>query len=167
MNDSITVQLSEQIAICSGGVCHILLPHYAESVRGDDSAIIESYGFLLAFLYDNQALNINECGECIACFVGTHIGSDVESFHAIAKAVHFYSKWLKLIDNSPSDVFAISVILYNLLHPRSQSECDSPKQFLSMMDLNIAECFELWLKIRDFLTEVLPNRVNPILSKIS
>ncbi len=155
--------LAMELGLCAGGVGSILEPKYKLPPVGLDNAIMENYAFLLAFLSMNQALSSEECGELTACFVGVNVGNNTEAFVAIAKAIQFYYKHLKMIEHRPSDIYAISVMLCNLLHPRTLKESINLD---SAIELSVPEMVELWMKLQDFLTNILPQRVNPILDKM-
>lgn len=162
MNNTITLRLSEQIGICSGGICHILLPHYAESVRGNDSAITESYGFLLAYLCHEQGIDLDEAGCLIACLVGRFLNGDKNSFLNIASTVDFYLRIL-VKKNSENDFFYWSIIIYNLLHPNIHDDFSTriPIEEISFFDMT-----KILIELKRFLAEVLPKKINPILENI-
>ncbi|MGM9873188.1 MAG: hypothetical protein ACI30X_07010 [Muribaculaceae bacterium] len=163
MTDDITLQLSEQVGICTGGVCSILQPYYQQSIIGKDIAIFEGYGFLLAYLCVKGGIDLHEAGNCIACLVGVTLEGDKNSFISIAKALDFHLKVLVKIEKNPQDdFFNWSIIIYNLLHPNKHDDFSAG---IPIGEMNALEVMTIFVELDAFLKEVLPQKINPILEK--
>lgn len=157
------LELSNELGLCSGGIASILEHHYKPKPAELDNAILENYGFLLAYLCVKGGLDLDEAGSTIACFVGVNCGNDASKFYFVAKAMQFYGKHLKMLEDNPKDFLLLSIVTYNLLRPATWDDFSGN---LHIEESNCLQILELWINIQSFLIDELPKRVNPILEKI-
>lgn len=155
MKDSDIFELTEAIGNASGSVCRILKDHYRLEPTELDGAILEAFGFLLAYLVKEQGISLDEAGSCIACFIGTNIGNDQDKFYHVARATDFYLK--QLLNNVEVHP---SIIIYNLLEPHSF------KTTLMHEGSKGIEIEKIWQDISLYLNSHLPQMINPILERI-
>ena len=159
-----TLVLTNEIAMCCGGVSRILEKHYKLERSELDNAIFENYAFLLAYLCHKGGIRLDEACNCIACFVGTNCGSDTRIYTEIGESMFFYGKLLSNIETTPNDMFFISsIIIHNLLHPFLR---DDFSKRVPIEEMNFLIVLELTVGLKGFLHDVFPKRINPILEHI-
>lgn len=164
MNKQLTLELSNELGLCCGGLAKILEPHYNLNPSGLDNAILENYGFLLAELLFQGGLDMNEACSCIACFIGVNVGSDTHKFLEVVKSMQFYVNLLQSINKKQEEVFLYtSIIIYNLLNPFLRDDFNNGIPLQKMDGLIY---YDLYVKIKCFLQEDFPQCINPILLRI-
>lgn len=163
MKTHIQLDLSDMIGVCSGGLGSILEKNYKLQTSELDKAILENYGFILAYLCIQGGLSLNEAGSTIACFVGVNCGIDTEKLYFIAHAMQFYYKHLKIYEDNQKNILYPSVIVYNLCRPGTWDDFNDN---LHIEECNLFQIVELWTNIQCFVKDELPQKINPLLNKI-
>ena len=161
MTTQLTLELSEEIGFCCGELGSSMKGFYKFPDSQLDDAIIENYGFLLAYLCKEGGIGFDEAGSCIACFVGMHLNGNRDKFMYLAKSIDFYLRQLISLDKN--GFIASSCICYNLLNPGTLID------FTESMPLESVDAIEMvyiWSRISAFLKGNLPHRINPILKKL-
>ncbi len=158
----VILELCDELGKCSGGIADILKDSYQLEKSQYDYAILENFAFLLAYLHYEDGIDDDEAGSCISCFVGVNIGVDVEKFKFIANSADFYSKIFYAVGKGRNyDFLVMSKIIYNLLHPGERNTFENSLPIINGLDV-----VDKGVKIRSFLSEDFPKRVNSILSKM-
>lgn len=155
MKDKDILELTEVIYNASCSVYRILLNHRRFEPPEFDRAILEAFGFLLAYLVKEQGISLDEAGSCIACFIGITFGNDRGKFYHVARSADFYLK--QLLNNDGADP---SIIINNLI------ESHPFKTTVTHQDLKEKEIEKIWEDINLYFNSYLPKMINPILEKI-
>ena len=163
MKDYVALELSNEIGICCAGIGSILENDYKIPKEELDNAILENYGLILAYAYIKNSLSLEEIGECLSCFIGVNIGNDKEKFMFAAKALQFYIKHLNRIEQNAGDFITESIIIYNLCRPGTWNDFGNN---IPIKDTDFFQTTELWSKVKYFIDNVVPERINPILEII-
>lgn len=134
-------------------------PEYYDEDKASDY-VLESFGFILAFLHYSDGINQREAEECIACFVTYVYGGNIERCTQAAKVADFYSRVLYEYKYKNEDHLKYSIILYNLNHPQRWDDFSNRFHLDRLDGFNTMEGI---VKLCIFLEECLPSKINPIL----
>lgn len=160
-NNEVIYELCNELGYCSGNIATILEDGCQLKEAQLDYAILENFAFLLAYLHYEDGLSRSEVLDCISCFVGVNIGTNIEKFQFISRSTDFYSKILFSAGKGGNfDFMVMSKIIYNLLHPGERNN------FTTLPIMNFIDVVDKGEKIRSFLSVTLPQRINPILIKL-
>ncbi len=155
-------ELSEEIAICSGGLCSIFQNDYKLSKSELDFTILENYGFLLANIHFQGGLSNDEVRQCITLFSNRY---GIHHFETLVQSATFYSNLFYEFSqpaNHNNPLF-ISKFCYNLRRPRTW---DNFRENIHIENIDIFKDMEAWEQISAFLKDIIPKRINPILEKL-
>ena len=161
INKDIILKLSNEIGTCSAGIASVLQDNY--KLVGLDSAMLENYGFILAYLHEKGVLSTTETYHCITFFVGANLGHHIQFSIYIAEAFRFYKKHLSEILKKPDDIRTTSIIVYNLCRPGRRDGFNKDEH---IGEIDALETLCLWDEIDSILHNQLPNRLNPLLKQL-
>ena len=165
MRPKLLKELTDAIGVCAGGLCSLFEPYYKQKEAGGDYALLESYGFILAYVHYQDGLSDDEVVDC-AAFLCLQFGGE-SYFNRIKRCVSFYSKLFFKFKPPTKDFIYCSIVCYNLSKPGSWDDFENDKMedFINK-DLNFFSIIQQYITVQCFLSEELPKRINPILERL-
>lgn len=152
---------------CFGGAGYLIGKLFGHPQNLSETEIrnhaLETFAFILAYLCYSDGVSLNEAGNCITCCIALAFKSSKERFNQAVNALDFYIKiFMKYKDNS--EIFLKdSILLYNLKHPQTWNDFNNG---MPLEELDFFEITEGSIKLKDFLKNYLPDKINPILESM-
>ena len=160
----IIIDFCETLGFCSGGLCEILQPYYKKRPHNPDEYIWDAFGFLLAYIYEQDGIDQNEVIVITKAFSTNFTFNkrfDAKMYASILQASQFYSQRFFDMNRTKSHTMP-DVIVYNLLRPLSFK----PFSSINIMEVDILEVSTLWASISDFLKNIVIPQINIVLEKM-
>lgn len=154
-------RLTDECVQCAGALNGLIMgPPQNISKSTLHNYAIESFGFIIAFLYYSGGISLDEAGSCNACFIASTFGNNKELFYKTAKTIDFYIRIFLKFKDKHKDFIKYSIIQYNLKHPQVWNDFNNG---FPLGELNFFDVTKDSVAIKNFLKNNLPKKINPIL----
>lgn len=164
MRNEDIVALTQELSVCLGYLCRTFDSVVEQLDKEKASTVLEYFAFLVAHLYRENGIDLDEAISCLACFIGINMGGCNSSLlFQGTKDMEFYIKILTKIKISPDNAFFYwSIIIYNFMHPNS---LDDFSNRITIESMSMLEVTPLLIQLTEILSTLLPQRINPILAR--